>query len=69
VRATSFSLAFSLAAALFGTATPLVSTWLISTTGDRAAPGYWLMLAAASGCLATLVLFRSGRAAPVPAQV
>ncbi len=29
VRASCFSLAFALAAALFGTATPLVSTWLI----------------------------------------
>ncbi|ACL61184.1 MFS transporter [Methylobacterium nodulans] len=68
VRATSFSLAFSLAAALFGTATPMVSTWLISTSGDRAAPGYWLMLAAACGLAATLTLYRSGAAARVPAQ-
>jgi MHS family citrate/tricarballylate:H+ symporter-like MFS transporter len=61
VRATCFSLAFSLAAALFGTATPLVSTSLISLTGDKAAPGYWLMFAAACGLLAVLLLYRSGR--------
>ncbi|MEH3148672.1 MAG: MFS transporter [Methylobacterium frigidaeris] len=60
VRATCFSLAFSLAAALFGTATPLVSTWLINQTGDRAAPSYWLMLAAASGMVATILIFRRG---------
>jgi MFS transporter, MHS family, citrate/tricarballylate:H+ symporter len=63
VRATCFSLAFSLAAALFGTATPLVSTSLISLSGDKAAPGYWLMAAAACGVLAVLLLYRSGRAA------
>jgi MFS transporter, MHS family, citrate/tricarballylate:H+ symporter len=61
VRATGFSLAFSLAAALFGTATPLVSTSLISLTGDKAAPGYWLMLAAACGVLSVLLLYRGGR--------
>ena len=61
VRATGFSLAYSLATALFGTATPLVSTFLIDRTGDRAAPSYWLMMAAGFGILATLGLFRSGR--------
>jgi MFS transporter, MHS family, citrate/tricarballylate:H+ symporter len=68
VRATSFSLAFSLAAALFGTATPMVSTWLISTSGDRAAPGFWLMSAALCGLAATLTLYRSGSPAGVPAR-
>jgi MFS transporter, MHS family, citrate/tricarballylate:H+ symporter len=61
VRASCFSLAFSLAAALFGTATPLVSTSLISLTGDKAAPGYWLMVAAACGIVAVLLLYRSVR--------
>jgi MHS family citrate/tricarballylate:H+ symporter-like MFS transporter len=59
VRTTSFSLAFALAAALFGTFTPLASTWLIDQTGDRASPGYWLMFAAASGLIATLAIYRS----------
>ena len=43
VRTTCFSLAFALAAALFGTFTPFASTWLIGQTGDKASPGYWLM--------------------------
>jgi MHS family citrate/tricarballylate:H+ symporter-like MFS transporter len=60
VRTTCFSLAFSLAAALFGTFTPLASTWLISETGNRASPAYWLMFAAASGIIATLAIFRDG---------
>jgi MHS family citrate/tricarballylate:H+ symporter-like MFS transporter len=67
VRATCFSLAFSLAAALFGTATPLVSTWLIDATGDKASPGYWLMAAGLCGIVSTLALYRGGVAMPVRA--
>jgi MFS transporter, MHS family, citrate/tricarballylate:H+ symporter len=67
VRATSFSLAFSLAAALFGTATPVVSTLLIDMSGDKASPGLWLMFAGLCGIIATLVLYRSG--APAPTRV
>ena len=40
VRTTCFSLAFALAAALFGTFTPFASTWLIEQTGDKAMPGF-----------------------------
>jgi MHS family citrate/tricarballylate:H+ symporter-like MFS transporter len=59
VRTTCFSLAFALAVALFGTFTPLLSTYLIATTGDRAAPGYWLMAAGLSGAIATLLIYRA----------
>src|SRR6201997_4173247 len=41
VRTTCFSLAFALAAALFGTFTPFASTILIDKTGDKASPCYW----------------------------
>jgi MFS transporter, MHS family, citrate/tricarballylate:H+ symporter len=58
VKTTSFSMAYSLAAALFGTFTPLVATWLISTSGDRATPSYWLMLAALAGGSATLLIYK-----------
>src|SRR5438270_5896914 len=61
VRTTCFSLAFALAAALFGTFTPFASTWLIRETGDNAAPGYWLMCAAALGIIAALTVYRGGR--------
>ncbi|MGV7218023.1 tricarballylate/proton symporter TcuC [Bradyrhizobium sp. UFLA05-112] len=57
VRTTCFSLAFSLAAALFGTFTPFASTWLIDQTSDRASPGFWLMLAAVLGIIATLTAY------------
>jgi MHS family citrate/tricarballylate:H+ symporter-like MFS transporter len=58
VRTTCFSLAFALAAALFGTFTPFASTWLIEHTGDRASPGFWLMCAAASGIIAAATIYR-----------
>ncbi len=60
VRTTCFSLAFALAAGLFGTFTPFASTWLIEHTGDKASPGYWLMCAAALGIFAALAIYRGG---------
>jgi MHS family citrate/tricarballylate:H+ symporter-like MFS transporter len=72
IRTTCFSLAFALAAALFGTFTPFAATSLIAMTGDRASPGFWLMCAAASGFVAAMVIYRSGaveaREAAVAAQ-
>ena len=52
VRAAGFSLAFSLAAGIFGGFTPAVSTYLIQVTGNRAIPGVWVSLAAALGLMA-----------------
>jgi hypothetical protein len=56
VRASGFSLAYSLATGVFGGFTPTVSTWLIHVTGNRAAPGLWLSFAALMGLTATLLL-------------
>jgi MFS family permease len=64
VRTTGFSLAYSLAAALFGGFTPAISTYLIQTTGNRAVPGLWLSFAAVCGLLAALV----ARAQTEPAE-
>jgi MHS family citrate/tricarballylate:H+ symporter-like MFS transporter len=58
VRTVGFSLAYSLATAIFGGFTPVVSTWLIEHTGDKAAPGWWMAFAAACGLVAALVLYR-----------
>nr|WP_311527793.1 MFS transporter [uncultured Ralstonia sp.] len=60
VRVAGFSLAFSLATALFGGFTPAVSTYLIEVTHDKASPGYWLSFAAVCGLCATLGLYRHG---------
>jgi MFS transporter, MHS family, citrate/tricarballylate:H+ symporter len=70
VRTAGFSLAYSLATALFGGFTPAVATALIELTGDNAAPGYWVSFAAVCGLLATLFLYRRGEAGrPAPTLV
>lgn len=67
VRVVGFSLAFSLATALFGGFTPAVSTILVQATGDKASPAYWLMFAAVCGFTATTILYRRPKAMPVNA--
>ncbi|MEI9903027.1 MAG: MFS transporter [Asticcacaulis sp.] len=67
VRTVGFSLAYSLATAIFGGFTPAISTELIHLTGDKAMPGAWLSVAAfiaLSACVAGLIV-RRGK----PAQV
>jgi MHS family citrate/tricarballylate:H+ symporter-like MFS transporter len=61
VRTVGFSLAHSLATALFGGFTPAVSTWLIEVTGDRAAPGLWMSFSAVCGLTGTWILLYSRR--------
>jgi MFS transporter, MHS family, citrate/tricarballylate:H+ symporter len=55
LRTAGFSVAYSLATAIFGGFTPAVSTYLIEVTGNRAVAGLWLMFAAACGLLAALL--------------
>ena len=55
VRAAGFSLAYSLATAIFGGFTPAIATGLIHITGNHAMPGAWLSAAAAAGLIASLV--------------
>jgi len=70
VRTVGFSLAYSLATAIFGGFTPMISTWLIEATGDKAAPGYWMTFAAACGLASIFMLYgrknSAGHAAPLP---
>jgi metabolite-proton symporter len=58
VRASGFSLAYSLATAIFGGFTPYICTWLIENTGNRAMPGVWLAFAGVCGLAATLLSMR-----------
>jgi MFS family permease len=55
VRTSGFSLAYSLATAIFGGFTPAINTYLIHLTGNRAVPGLWLSFAAACGFAAALL--------------
>lgn len=65
VRTAGFSLAYSLATALFGGFTPAISTYLIHASDDRAMGGAWLSFAALCGLAAILLIGR--RASPVEA--
>jgi len=62
VRVAGFSLAYSLATAVFGGFTPAISTFLIQYSGDKAAPGYWMSFAALCALCATLYLYRRSTA-------
>src|SRR5207245_11026160 len=63
VRTAGFSVAFSLATAIFGGFTPAICTYLIEVTGNKAIPGIWLSFAAILGLIAIALLVRR---APVP---
>ena len=62
IRTSGFSLAFSLATAVFGGFTPFMSTFLIKVTADRASPALWLSFAAIISLTAVLVSYRATRA-------
>ena len=71
-RTTGFSLAYSLATAIFGGFTAAISTWLIQATHNKASPGIWMSSAAACALIALILLGKSFRAAretevPMPA--
>jgi MFS family permease len=55
-RTSGFSMAYSLATAIFGGFTPAISTYLIHVTGNPAMPGAWLSFAALCGLAAALTL-------------
>ena len=60
LRTTAFALAYSLANAVFGGFTPAIATYLIHTTGNRAAPAVWLTFAAAISLIGVLWSNRMG---------
>jgi MFS family permease len=59
VRTAGFSLAYSLATAVFGGFTPAICTYLINATGNRAMPGVWMSFAAALGLVGAILATRN----------
>lgn len=55
VRYSGFAVSFNLSNAIFGGTAPLVATWLIATSGNDVAPGWYLMGAAAVSLVAVLL--------------
>ena len=66
VRASGFSLAYSLATAIFGGFTPMICTYLIQVTKNPAIPGAWLSAAAAIGLTAALITRTAPQSRTVP---
>lgn len=61
VRTSGFSIAYSLATAVFGGFTPAICTFLIHETGNKAVPGLWLSCAAFVSLIAALTLTKLQR--------
>jgi len=51
VRSTGASLMYNFAVMLFGGLAPFINTWLIQSTGNKAAPVYYIFFAAAVGLI------------------
>ena len=56
VRYSAYGIGFSITTVIFGGSAPLVMTWLIGLTGDKAVPAYAVILTAVITLLATLRL-------------
>jgi MHS family citrate/tricarballylate:H+ symporter-like MFS transporter len=68
IRTTGFSLAYSLATAVFGGFTAAISTWLIQATHNKASPGLWMSSAAACALVAAILLAGSFRSAKLSSR-
>lgn len=64
VRTAGFSLAFSVATAIFGGMTPAVCTYLIHATGNPAMPGAWLTVPALLALVSAFLTRPYAEAAP-----
>jgi len=67
VRTTGFSIAYSLATALFGGFTPVISTYLIHVTSNKAMPSVWLSFAAV--CAISAMGWTAGRSNNIGPEV
>ena len=57
-RATGISIAYNVGVAVFGGFTPAIVIWLISATGNKAAPSFYLMFTAIVSLVALAVISR-----------
>lgn len=64
VRYSGFAFSFNTANALFGGTAPFVATWLISLTGSKLAPA-WYLVAAAAVALVAMLLARETAGRPL----
>ncbi|MDP1909146.1 MAG: MFS transporter, partial [Hyphomicrobium sp.] len=60
VRTTGLSISYSFGVAIFGGFAPFINAWLISATGSKLAPSFYLMLAAVISLTALTAARRLG---------
>ena len=60
-RATGMAVGYNIGVAVFGGFTPLIATWLISTTGTDLAPSFWVMFTAVASLAALMTIRRTLR--------
>ncbi|WP_395063708.1 MFS transporter [Paraburkholderia silvatlantica] len=67
-RATGMSIGYNIGVTVFGGFTPAIVTWMLSATGDKSAPGYWLIATAMISLSALAYVSRVRVAATVAQQ-
>jgi MHS family proline/betaine transporter-like MFS transporter len=60
MRTTGLSISYAFGVAIFGGLAPLFNTWIISVTGNKLAPAFYLILAAAISLVALVFAKRMG---------
>jgi MFS transporter, MHS family, proline/betaine transporter len=60
LRTTGLSISYALGVALFGGFAPFINAWLVETTGNKIAPSFYLMVAAAISIAALIAARRLG---------
>ncbi|CAM2166669.1 MFS transporter, MHS family, proline/betaine transporter [Paraburkholderia sacchari] len=68
-RATGMSIGYNIGVTVFGGFTPAIVTWMLSATGDKSAPGYWLVATAMISLAALAYVSRVKVTGPVSQQV
>ncbi|MFI5658363.1 MFS transporter [Streptomyces sp. NPDC051684] len=57
-RATGMAVGYNIGVTVFGGFTPMIAAWLLDTTGQSAAPAYWVAFAAVTSLTSLFVLRR-----------
>ncbi|MFZ3565863.1 MFS transporter [Streptomyces sp. BH097] len=57
-RATGMAVGYNIGVTVFGGFTPMIAAWLLDTTGQTAAPSYWVAFAAVASLTSLFVLRR-----------
>jgi len=61
IRCTGLAFAYNASIGFFGGTTPMIATWLITSTGNSIAPAYWVSATGAISLLTAIFLIRETR--------